>query len=73
MVRDVVISVDWGGSRVCVCVWGGGGGRCIPPPAILKHVFDEYNFSIISNLFNNNKPHAQSTNNRKCMNKMDYI
>ena len=26
------------------------------PPAILKHVFDEYNLSIISNLFNNNKP-----------------
>ena len=38
-----------GGSR------GGHGGR-IPPPTILKHVFDEYNFSIVSNLFNNNKP-----------------
>ena len=33
------------------------------PPAIFKHVFDEYNFSIILNLFNNNKPHAQSTHN----------
>ena len=33
---------------------------CIPPPAILKNVFHEYNFSIISNLFDNNKPNALS-------------
>ena len=31
-------------------------GGCIPPPAIFKRVFDEYNFSIISSLFDNNKP-----------------
>ena len=43
-----------------------------PPTAILKHVVDEYNFSIISNVFNNNKPHAQSTHNQKCMNKMHH-
>ena len=27
-------------------------------PAIFKHVFDEYNFCIISNLFDNNKSYA---------------
>ena len=35
-------------------------GGCIPPPAIFKHV-DEYSFSTISNLFDNNKPYALST------------
>ena len=39
-----------------------GCGRCIPPPpAIFKHGFGEYSFSIISNLFDNNKPYALST------------
>ena len=42
---------------------------CILPPAIFKHVFDEYNCSIILNLFDNNKPYALSTNNQKCTNK----
>ena len=37
-----------------------------PPPAIFKHIFGEHNFSIISNLFDNNKPYALSTHNRKC-------
>ena len=32
-----------------------------PPPALFKHVIDEYNFSIISKLFDNNKPYALST------------
>ena len=46
-------------------------GGCIPPPsAIFKHVFDEYNFSKISYLFDNNKPFAPSTHNRKYRNKM---
>ena len=40
--------------------------------AILKPVFHEDNFFIISNLFNNNKSHAQSTHNRKST-KMHYI
>ena len=33
----------------------GGCGECIPPPAIFKHVFVENSFSIVSNLFDNNK------------------
>ena len=39
---------------------GGGCNGCISPPAILKNIFHEYNFSIISNLFDNNKPYALS-------------
>ena len=47
---------------------------CILPPAIFKNVFDVglYNFSIISNLFDNNKPYALNTHNRKCANKMHH-
>ena len=41
---------------IVICV---GRGGCIPPPGIFKHVFDEYNFSIILNLFDNNKPYAK--------------
>ena len=44
-----------------------------PLPAIFKVVFDVYNFSIISNLFNSDKPYALSTHNRKCANKMHHI
>ena len=51
----------------------GGIWRMHPLPAIFKHDFDEYKFSIISNFFDNNKlkPQApiQSTlrkHNRKC-------
>ena len=44
MVRDIVIDGGRGGSR-------GNVGDAYPPPAIVTHVFDEYNFSIISNLF----------------------
>ena len=44
-----------------------------PPRAIFKHVFDEYNSFIILNLFDNNKPYALSTHNRKCTNKMQYL
>ena len=29
---------------------------CILPPAIFKNVFDVYNFFIISNVFDSNKP-----------------
>ena len=50
VVRDVVVSGSKSESRGDVGVH--------PPPAIFMHVFDEYNFSIISNLFNNNKPQA---------------
>ena len=49
---------------------GGGCGECIPLLAIFKHVFDEYKFFIISNFFENNRPYAPSTHNRKCANKM---
>ena len=52
---------------------GGNMGDASPPPTIFKHVFDEYNFSIISNLFDNNKPYALSTHNGKCTNKMHHI
>ena len=31
---------------------------CIHPTAIFKNVFDVYNFSIILNFFDSNKPHA---------------
>ena len=44
-----------------------------PPPAIFKNAFDVYTFSMISNLFDSNKPYALSTHNRKCANKMDHI
>ena len=70
-----VKSAGWcSGKRHCYqCGQGrmqeGGCEGCISPPAILKHVFDEYNFSTISNLFDNNKPYALSTHNRKCTNK----
>ena len=46
---------------------GGMWGMHLPPPAIFKHVFNEFNFSIISNLFDNNKSYALSTHNRKCV------
>ena len=49
-----------------------GCGGCILPPAIFKHVFDEYS-SIISNFFNNNEPYTLSTHNQKCTNKMHHI
>ena len=43
-----------GGSR-------GDVGGASSPPAIFKHDFDECNFSIISNLFDKNKPYVLST------------
>ena len=42
-------------------------------PAIFKIVFDVYNFSITSNLFESDKPNALSTHNRKCARKMLHI
>ena len=48
VVRDIVISVGRGGSKE-------GMWEMYPPTAIIKHVFEECNFSIMSNLFNNNK------------------
>ena len=60
VVRDIGISAGMGESR----------GGAFPPPAIFKHVFDEYSFSSISNLFDTNKPYALNTRNRKCVNKM---
>ena len=44
-------------------IQGVGWGVCILPPAIFKNVIDVYNFSIISNLFDSNKPYALSTHN----------
>ena len=44
-----------------------------PLPAIFKVVLNVYNFSIISNLFDSDKPYALSTHNRKCANKMHHI
>ena len=55
--------VSRGGSRK-------GGGKCIPPLAIFKHGFNEFKFFIITNFFENNKPYALSTHNRKCTNKI---
>ena len=52
----------------------GGGVRDESPHQPFSNMFfDEYNFSIFLNLFNNNKPHAQSTHNRKYTDKMRYI
>ena len=47
-------------------------GVCILPPAILKNVFDVYNFSVVSNLFDSDKPYALSTHNQICANKMHH-
>ena len=46
VVRDIVIRAGRGRSRRDV-------GDASSPPAIFKHVFDEYSFSIISNVFEN--------------------
>ena len=44
----------------------------ILPPAIIKNVFDAYNFSIILNIFDNNKPFDVSSHNRKCAHKKHH-
>ena len=47
---------------------------CIPPPYSFNAVFDEYNFSIISNLFDNNHLHALSTHKSKmCEQNVSYL
>ena len=69
-----MVSVDYGQGRI-------QGGRmmgmqlCILPPAIFKNAFDVslYNFFIISNFFDSDKPYALRTYNRKCVNKMRHI
>ena len=52
-------------------------GVCILSLAIFKNVFDVglpvYNFSVVSNLFNSNKPYVLSTHNRKRANKVHHI
>ena len=48
-------------------------GGMHPSTSTFKNVFDVYNFSIILNLFNSNKPLVLSTHNRKCANKMRHI
>ena len=48
VVRDIVIRAGRGESKRDV-------EDSFSPPAIFKHVFDEYSFSIISNLSDNNK------------------
>ena len=59
-------------------LWPGAGpeGRMRgmhPPPAIFENVFNVYNFSIISNLFDSGNPLALSTHNRKCANKLHHM
>ena len=44
-----------------------------PLPSIFKVVLNVYNFSIISNLFDSDKPYTLSTHNQKCANKMHHI
>ena len=44
-----------------------------PPTSHFKNVFDAYNFSIISNLFDCYKPYALSTHDRKAANKTHHI
>ena len=51
VVRDIVISAKCEQGRIQKDV-----GNAFPPPANFKHVFDEYNFFIISNLFDYYKP-----------------
>ena len=48
-VKNIVIRAGKGRSKRDV-------GDASSPPVIFKRVFDEYSFSIISNLFDNNKP-----------------
>ena len=49
-----MVSLAYGQGRI----QGVGWGVFIFPPAIFKNVFEVYNFSIISNLFDSNKPYA---------------
>ena len=44
-------------------------GECIYPPSNFKNVLGQYNFFIISNLFDNNNLYGLSGHNRKCANK----
>ena len=47
---------------------GGSRGGCTSfPPATFKNFFDEYIFSIISNLFDNNKPNVLHTHKSKML------
>ena len=50
-----MVSVAYGQGRI----QGVGWVVCILPPAIFKNVFDKYNFSIISNLFDSDKLYAR--------------
>ena len=63
VVRDVVISAGMDGSR----------GDAPPYQPFSNIFFDEYSFSIISNLFDDNMLYALSTHNRKCMDKVHHI
>ena len=52
----------------------GGSMGAFPLPAIFKNVFDGYNFSIISNLFNKNKPYPLSKRKSKiCEQSASYL
>ena len=51
----------------------GGSMGASPLPTIFKNVFDGYNFSIISNLFNKNKPYPFSKHKSKSANKVHRI
>ena len=46
-------------------------GICILPSVIFKNVFDVYNFSVISNLFDHE--YALGRHNETCANKMHHI
>ena len=66
----LMVSVAYGQGRI---QGGKIKGICILPPAIFKNIFDVYNFSVVTNLFDSDKPCALSTHNRKCPNKMNQI
>ena len=60
----LMVSVAYGHGRI-------QGGICILPSVIFKNVFDVYNFSIISNLFDHD--YALGRHNETCANKMHHI
>ena len=55
---DIMISVAHGQGWIQGEGWRPGPGVYVLPAAIFKNVLDVYNFSIISNLFDSNKPYA---------------
>ena len=58
----LIVSVGYGQGRIR----GLGLRNMHPPTTIFRNVSDEHNSFIILNLFDNNKPYALNTRNRKC-------